>query len=51
MREVCDALQLGTTYIVPSKVLERYSGNVLLREEFDEDVLRKDLEGLRLTES
>jgi hypothetical protein len=41
----------GPPYIVPSKVLERYSGNVLLREEFDEDVLRKDLEGLGLTGS
>lgn len=38
-------------YIVPSKVLKKYSGNVLLREEFDEDLLRKKLEGLGLTGS
>ncbi len=36
----------GPHYIVPSEVLKRYSGNVLLREEFDEDLLHKELEEL-----
>jgi hypothetical protein len=39
----------GPYYIVPSQVLKKYSGNVLLREEFDEDLLRKELEELGLT--
>jgi len=39
----------GPHYIVPSEVLKKYSGNVLLREEFDEDLLRKELEELGLT--
>ena len=34
----------GPHYIVPSEVLKKYSGNVLLREDFDEDLLRKELE-------
>ena len=37
-------------YIVPSEVLKKYSGNVLLREEFDEDLLHKELEELNLVE-
>ena len=36
----------GPHYIVPSKVLESYSGNVVLREELDEELLRKELETL-----
>ncbi len=33
----------GPHYIVPSGVIKTYSGNVLLREEFDEDLLYKEL--------
>jgi hypothetical protein len=39
----------GPHYIVPSELLKSYSGSVRLREEFDEDLLRKELEGLGLT--
>ena len=39
----------GPHYIVPSEVLKKYSGNVLLREEFDEDLVSKELEELGLT--
>ena len=39
----------GPHYIVPSKALTKYSGSVLLREEFDEELLRKELEELDLT--
>jgi hypothetical protein len=39
----------GPHYIVPSEVLKKYSGNVLLREDFDEDLLRKELEESGLT--
>jgi hypothetical protein len=38
----------GPHYIIPSEVLQKYSGNVLLREEFDEDLLQKQLEELSL---
>ena len=41
----------GPHYIVPSKVLKRYSGNVLLREEFDEELLHKELEELGISGS
>ena len=33
----------GPHYIVPSQVLKTYSGAVVLREEFDEELLRKEL--------
>ncbi len=36
----------GPRYIVPSEIFKTYSGSVLLREEFDEDLLRKQLEEL-----
>jgi hypothetical protein len=39
----------GPHFIVPSEVLEVYSGGVLLREEFDEDMLRKELGELGLS--
>ena len=39
----------GPHYIVPSGVLQKYSGKVLLREQFDEDLLHKELEELGLT--
>jgi hypothetical protein len=38
----------GPRYIVPSEVLKKYSGSVLLREELDEELLRKELEELGL---
>ncbi len=41
----------GPRYIVPSELLKKYSGSVLLREEFDEDLLHKELERLGLTGS
>ena len=34
---------MGTHYIVPSEVLKKYSGGVLLREEFEKDLLRQEL--------
>ena len=39
----------GPRYIVPSEVIKKYSGNVLLREELDEELLHKELEELGLT--
>jgi hypothetical protein len=38
----------GPHYIVPSEVLKKYSGSVLLREELDEELLNKELEELGL---
>jgi hypothetical protein len=39
----------GPHYIVPSAILKSYSGSVQLREEYDEDLLRKELDELGLT--
>ena len=39
----------GPHYIVPSETLKSYSGSVRLREKFDEDLLRKELEELDLS--
>jgi hypothetical protein len=39
----------GPHFIVPSGVFEEYSGSVLLREEFDEDLLQKELGELGLS--
>ena len=39
----------GPHFIVPSEVFEDYSGSVLLREEFDEDLLQKELGELGLS--
>jgi hypothetical protein len=39
----------GPHYIVPSEVIKKYSGSILLREEFDEDLLSKELEELGFT--
>lgn len=36
----------GPRYIIPSSVITTYSGNVRLREEFDEELLRKELREL-----
>ena len=33
----------GPHYIVPSDILKSYSGRVVLREDFDEDMLNKEL--------
>ena len=41
----------GPHYIVPSEVLKKYSGNVVLREELDEELLQKELAALGLTGS
>ena len=41
----------GPHYIVPTKVFESYSGVVVLREEFDENLLHKELEELGLSGS
>ena len=38
----------GPNYIVPSEVLKKYSGHVLLRENYDEDLLCKELEEMDL---
>jgi len=43
------AYNWGPHYIVPSGVLKTYSGAVRLREELDEDLLRKELEELGLS--
>ena len=39
----------GPRYIVPSETFKTYSGSVLLREEFDEDLACKELEELGFT--
>jgi hypothetical protein len=39
----------GPHYIVPSTVLKKYSGNVMLREEYDQDLLDKELAEMNLT--
>jgi hypothetical protein len=39
----------GPHYIVPSEIFKTYSGSILLREEFDEDLLHKELEELGFT--
>jgi small-conductance mechanosensitive channel len=38
----------GPHYIVPSEAMKNYSGAIQLREEFDEDALRKELEEMNL---
>ena len=39
----------GPHYLIPSKALKKYSGSVRLREEYDEDLLRKELEELGMS--
>ena len=41
----------GPHYIVPTEVIKTYSGNVLLREEFDEELLRKQMDDRGLSGS
>ncbi len=38
----------GPQYIVPTEVIKVYSNQVLLRESYDEDLLRKELQELSL---
>ena len=38
----------GPQYIIPSEVLKTYSGAVQLREEYNEELLRKELDELGL---
>ncbi len=38
----------GPNYIIPSKVLKKYSGHVLLRENYDEALLSKELKEMDL---
>ena len=38
----------GPYYIVPSDVIKKYSGKVLLREQYDEDLLKKELEEMHI---
>lgn len=39
----------GPHYIVPTKALKDYSGIVKLREEYDEDLLHKELDSLEIS--
>lgn len=39
----------GPHYIIPSEVLESYSGNVVLRENYDEELLHKEMEALGIS--
>jgi len=39
----------GPHYIVPTDVLKSYSGTVMLREEFDEDLLHKELQEMGIS--
>ena len=41
----------GPHYLVPSKALINYSGSVVLREEYDEELLRKQIDERRLSGS
>jgi hypothetical protein len=38
----------GPNYIVPTEVIKVYSGQVMLREDYDDDLLLKELEDLGL---
>ena len=40
------SINWGPHFIVPSETLRAFSGKVLLRENFDEELLKKELEGL-----
>lgn len=40
------AINWGPHYIVPSETLRAFSGRVLLRETFDEELLKRELEEL-----
>jgi hypothetical protein len=47
--EVDMSYDWGPHYIVPSVVLGSYSGNVVLRENFNEDLLSKEMETLGIS--
>ena len=38
----------GPYYIVPSEVMKKYYGSVMLREDYDEELLHKEMERLGL---
>jgi hypothetical protein len=42
------SIDWGPLYIVPSKMAKQFSGIVALRENYDESLLRKELEGLSI---
>ena len=48
-KEVAMSLNWGPHFIVPSETLRSFSGRVLLRETFDEDLLQKELRELGLS--
>ena len=39
----------GPNYIVPTDVIKTYAGQVLLREDYDDDLLHKEMEEMGLT--
>ncbi len=41
----------GPHFIVPSETLKKFSGSVLLREEFDEEMLAKEMKELSISGS
>ncbi len=43
------SINWGPAFIVPSEMAKEFSGTVLLRENFDETLLRKELEELGLS--
>ena len=46
LQEVTMSINWGPHFIVPSETLKTFSGRVLLRETFDEDLLTRELEEL-----
>jgi hypothetical protein len=48
-KEVVMSMNWGPHFIVPSESLRAFSGRVLLRESFDEDLLRTELRELGLS--
>lgn len=41
----------GPHYIMPTELIEKYQGSVMLRESFDEELLRKELRALKISGS
>ena len=41
----------GPLYIVPTNLIEKYQGSVMLRERLDDEMLRKELQALKLSGS
>jgi hypothetical protein len=48
-KEVAMSFNWGPHFIVPSETLRAFSGRVLLRETFDEDLLQKELRELGIS--